>query len=274
MNRALWRKAIGDAWLTLLGCGLLMFGFHWLFVWITSLIKLGDFRDMLDKIPPTFKRLPGISIEELATHAGRLSMAYLDPVVYFLAAAWGIARGSDSVAGELGRGTMEMLLAQPVRRIAVLGTQIAVMLGGAAVLATAAWLGTCTGLATVDLGAEVDPRLFLPAAVNLFALIGFTAGASTLVSSWDRYRWRAIGVMASFYLVEFVLKVVSRTTEQLEWVSRLTFHGAYLPQILVTRPDDAWSLSLQLDGQLLGLGAAAFALAAVIFCRRDLPAPL
>ena len=167
MNRALWTKAILDAWLTLLGCALLLFGFHWLFVWITSLIKLPDFKDMLDKIPETFRRLPGISMDELATHAGRLSMAYLDPVVYFVSAAWGISRGSDAVAGELGRGTMEMLLAQPVRRIAVLCTQIAVMIVGAAVLATAAWLGTCTGLATVDVGAEVSPTLFLPAAGNL-----------------------------------------------------------------------------------------------------------
>ncbi len=274
MNRALWTKAILDAWLTLLGCALLLFGFHWLFVWITSLIKLPDFKDMLDKIPPMFRNLPGISMDELATHAGRLSMAYLDPVVYFVSAAWAISRGSDSVAGELGRGTMEMLLAQPVRRIAVLGTQIAVMVAGAAMLSLAAWLGTCTGLATVNLEAEVSPRLFIPAACNLFSLTVCTAGLSTLASSWDRYRWRAIGVMATFYLVEFVLKVVSRTTESLDWLARFTFHGAYLPQILVTRPESAWQLSWQLDGLLLLLGAAAFTAAAIVFCRRDLPAPL
>ena len=39
-----------------------------------------------------------------------------------------IARGSDVVSGELGRGTLEMLLAQPVSRLQVLYTQAAVTL--------------------------------------------------------------------------------------------------------------------------------------------------
>ena len=48
MNRALWKKAIGEAWILLTGCALLMFGFHWLFVYITSLIGQQDFRAILD----------------------------------------------------------------------------------------------------------------------------------------------------------------------------------------------------------------------------------
>jgi ABC-2 type transport system permease protein len=267
-------KAIGEAWLLLTGCALLMFGFHWLFVYITSLIGQQDFRAILDLIPPVFRNLASIPVDDLATYPGRVSMAYLDPVVYFASACWAIGRGSDCISGEIGRGTMEMLLAQPVRRGSVLFTQAVVMTVGAGVLAVAAWLGTFTGLRLVKLDAPVDVMLYVPAAANLFALTFFTAGLATLTSSWDRYRWRTIGLMTTFYLVEFILKVVSRMVPKLDWLANWTFHGAYLPQILVNKPDEAWQLSWQLNGTLIGMGLAAFALAAVIFCRRDLPAPL
>lgn len=273
-NRALWSKAIGEARLLLLGCTLLMFSFHWLFVLITSLIGQQDFRAILDLVPPMFRNLTGIPVDDLATYQGRLSMAYLDPVVYFASACWAIARGSDCISGDLGRGTMEMLLAQPVRRLAVLTTQAAVMTAGAAVLAVAAWLGTWIGLRTITLEAPVDVTLYIPAAANLFSLTFFTAGLATLVSSWDRYRWRTIGIVGSFYLLQFILKIISRMVPKLEWLSRWTFHGAYLPQLLVNKPEQAWELSLRLDGILIGLGLACFGLAAAIFCRRDLPAPL
>ena len=60
--------------LTLLGCALLLFGFHWLFVWITSLIKLPDFKDMLDKIPETFRRCVTDRLpERTSTPGGRVS---------------------------------------------------------------------------------------------------------------------------------------------------------------------------------------------------------
>jgi hypothetical protein len=134
--------------------------------------------------------------------------------------------------------------------------------------------GTWLGLATVDLGPGISPVLYVPAAVNLFALTWFTAGAATLVSSWERYRSRAIGAITAFYVVQLIVKLIARMVPDWEWLMRYTFVGAYQPQMMVTQADEAWALSLRYDGVLLVMGAAAFALAAAIFCRRDLPAPL
>jgi len=39
-------------------------------------------------------------------------------------------------------------------------------------------------------------------------------------------------------------------------------------------PATAWRLLLAYDGVLLGIGLAAYAAGALIFARRDLPAPL
>jgi ABC-2 type transport system permease protein len=274
MNQALWRKSIRDARPLFLALAALMFGFHWLFVWLTSLVELGAYKLILQALPGEFHSLVNMPIAKLATDTGRISLAYVDPVVIFAVLSWSLARGSDCVAGEIGRGTMEMLLAQPVSRLAVLGVQATVTTAGAALLAVAGWLGTAQGLAVCKLSDEVAAADFIPAAINLFALTFFLAAASSLVSACDSYRWRAIGVMGGFYIIELVIKVVGRLAPKFDWLMYGTFLGAFEPQVMVVSPERVWSMSLRYDGVLIGLALACYLLAAIVFCRRDLPAPL
>lgn len=274
MNLALWSKTLREARLLLLALMALLFGFQWLFVWVTSQIKLGAIEEFMRSMPESFQSLSGVPVRDVATVAGRIALAYVDPVVLLASAVWGIARGSDAISGEINRGTMEMLLAQPVRRIEVLGTQVAVTVGGAVLLALSAFLGTTVGLATVTLEEQVAPRLFVPAAINLFALTFFLAGTATMVSSFDQYRWRTVGLMGGFYVYGLVLEVLGKMVERLNWLRYFTFLAAFEPQPMISHPEQAWTLSLYNDGVLLGLGLLAFLVASVVFCRRDLPAPL
>jgi ABC-2 type transport system permease protein len=282
MNRALLNKAFVDARLLLAACTLLMFVFHWVFVWITAAIKLPAFAAFLRELPPEIQNLSGVPVDQVATTAGRIALVYVDPIVLVAIGAWAISRGSDTVSGEIDRGTMEMLLAQPVHRLELLVTQIFVTLFGAALLALAGWLGIVIGILTVTLDEGVAFSMFLPASVNTFALTLFLAGISTLASSWDRYRWRTVGLMGAFYVVGVMLEVIGRGVSNLFWVRWFTFMAAYEPQAMTSAVmgdasggwGDAWSMSLHSDGILIGLGLAAYVAAAVIFGRRDLPAPL
>ena len=282
MNRALWKKAFVDARLLLASCVALMFVFHWVFVWITSAIKLPAFLDFLRQLPPEIQNLSGVPVDQVATTAGRIALVYVDPIVLVAAGAWGIARGSDAVSGEINRGTMEMLVAQPVRRIHLLLSQTCVTIGGAALLAVAGWLGIMVGLLTVTLDDNIAIGTFTPSSLNTFALTLFLAGVSTLVSSWDQYRWRTVGLMGGFYVMAIMLEVIGRSVTDLAWVRRLSFMAAYEPQQMVSAVmsdasggwGEAWTISMRSDGILMGLGLAAYVCAAVVFCRRDLPAPL
>ena len=274
MNWALLAKTVREGRWLLVGSALVLFIFHWIRVWITSQFEMREVRFLLDHAPDFVTNFFVVPVHVIASPAGRVAISYDDPVVVLTISIWAIARGSDVVSGEIGRGTMEMLLAQPVRRISVLATQAAVTVGGAALLALAAWLGTCAGVATVTLGEEVSMTAFLPGVVNLFALMLFLAGFSTMVSSWDNYRWRTIGLVGGFYVVELVVKVIARLVSKLEWLMSFTFLGAFEPQALIIDPQQAWDLSLKYDGALIGLGLASYLVAVVVFCHRDLPAPL
>lgn len=274
MNRALWLKAMGDARLLLSALALLLFIFPWLFVWLTSLVELGAFAVFLQALPDAVESLVGVPLSKVATPTGRIAMAYVDPVVLLAVVSWAVARGSDVVSGELDRGTLELLLAQPTRRSALVITQGVVTVAGAAILAFSLWLGTYVGLKTVDQGQPVLAAHFVPGAINVFALTFFLAGVSTLVSACDTYRWRTIGVMVGFYVVELIVKIVARLAPNLDWLMYGTFLGAFEPQVMIVLPERAVAMSWRYDCTLIGLGLAAYVLATVTFSRRDLPAPL
>ncbi|MGD9723869.1 MAG: ABC transporter permease subunit [Pirellulales bacterium] len=284
-NAALWRKTILECRTLLAACAVFMFGVHWLRVWIASYFSTRDLEYMLSLLPEPIEQLMPVSYTQMASTAGRIAAEYDDPVVLLLMTVWSISRGSDAVSGELNRGTMEMVLAQPVTRTSVVVIQGLVTVAGAALLACAAWLGTLTGLATVTLETSLAPRVFLPPAMNLFALGAFLAGLTTMISAGTNYRARTIGIVGGFYAVSMVVKIVGRMVPNWDWLSYVTFFTAFEPQLLVGDATRAWSVSLEVggahalgglgyDGVLVGLGLLAYAVAAVIFAHRDLPAPL
>lgn len=274
-NQAIWRKAWGDQRSLLLSLMALWCVFPWIYIWLSSQIPMGAFESVLLRaIPKDWEKLSGVPFAEVATHAGRVALAFVDPVVVLGATVWGITRGSDAVSGPLERGTLEMVLAQPVRRSAVFVTQAAATVAGAAVLAATLLAGVAVGIASGPWAGKVDSTLYVPAVLNLFGLMVCLSGLSALLSACDSYRWRSIGIMCGFYVVSLLTKLVGRMSGTFAWVGSLSVFELYEPQRLVSGTADAWLLAARYDGLLLGVGLTAYALGATIFSRRDLPAPL
>ncbi len=287
MNRALFTKAVGDAKLLFAALAVLMFFFPWVFLWASGKISVPAFANFLtDALPQEWQHLWGVPFSQVATPAGRAALVFVHPLIVFSAAVWTISRGSDCVSGEIGRGTMEMLLAQSVRRTSIYGTQAIVTIVGSALLASAVWCGTAIGLGKSPLYEHLSPRLFIPPAINLFGLMICLGGVSALVSSWECQRWRTIGLIATWYVLSTVITVVGQIAERWHWLSYASFMSAYKPQSLVAQPDDAWVLfsyrgtivtGLALGGQqlvLLAVGISCYVAGAIIFSRREIPAPL
>jgi ABC-2 type transport system permease protein len=323
MNRALVKKCLAEAQWLLLGCSAAVFAFCWMRVWLVSQLDTSRFKAIIDLLPAQWQKFSPVDMDWIVTYTGRIALAYDEPVVVACAAIWAIARGSDCISGELGRGTMEMLLAQPLSRLQVLATQGSVTVAGAAVIAVAAWCGNWIGIATtsvkeeaapnswtapvlnieiynpfakrevveVPMGDRVDAAVFWPATFNLFTLGLFFAGLTTLMSSWDRYRWRTIGIVVGFYIVQLMVKTIGLMVDDYQWMLNLTIFTCYEPegfvQVAAEAPAYAWSV-LRYDAEgrfaelgplgynlvLIVLGLFSYAGAAVVFARRDLPAPL
>jgi ABC-2 type transport system permease protein len=298
------------------GCAICLFAFAWLRVWVVSLLDTNRFRTILEQFRE-YERFSPVPFDQLFTYLGRIGATFDEPMVILCIVIWAVARGSDVVSGELNRGTMEMLLAQPISRVRLLLTHAMVASWGLVGLCLVLWLGIFLGVQTntvrevppppalripvvnlwltapadesqaveVPLRQRVEPVLFAASTWNLFAFGFFLLGFSSCLSAADRYRWRTIGLVIAFYILQTVLFGLGKAQPWLSWLLRTTFLSLYQPQKLsLAAADDRmapWRL-WTVDGPglawyplgLLLLGIAGFLIAAVIFHRRDLPAPL
>lgn len=274
-NTAIWKKTWGDQRGLVLAMAALWSAFPWIYLWLSAQIPMNAFHDVLLRaIPEDWQKLSGVPFSEVATYAGRVALAFVDPVVVLAATVWGITRGSDAVSGQVERGTMEMLLAQPVTRRAVFFTQACATTAGAAVLCSVLLAAVWTAVSFGPWAGKVEPERFVPAVLNVFGLMVCMAGITAAVSAADSYRWRTIGILCGFYVFSILAKLIGRMSGIFSWVGYLSVFNAYEPQRLVGGAADAWRLLAVYDGVLLGVGVLGFVIGGIIFSRRDLPAPL
>jgi ABC-2 type transport system permease protein len=274
LNRAVWQQAWGDQKLLLLALATLWAVFPWIFIWLQAQVPMGDFQMLLRLIPEDWQKLSGVPLAEVATNAGRVALAFVDPIVILGATVWGVTRGSDVVSGPLERGTMEMVLAAPVRRTAVYASHAAATIAGGAAACGMLLAGFWSAVALGPWAGTLEPARFAPAVANVFGLVVCIAGVAGLVSAAGSHRSRTIGIMCGFYVVSLLLKLVGRLSSRLGWVGWLSVFTAYEPQRLVSGTTEAWWLVARYDAVLIGIGLAGYLAGAVIFARRDLPAPL
>ncbi len=75
-----------------------------------------------------------------------MSIAYVHPLMLTLFCIWGVGRAAGAIAGEIDRGTMELLLAQPVARSRLVLAHLGVDLILIPALCLSLWAGTCFGV--------------------------------------------------------------------------------------------------------------------------------
>jgi ABC-2 type transport system permease protein len=137
----------------------------------------------------------------------------------------------------------------------------------------------------------VDPGIYGPAVLNVFALGFFLIGMGSFLSACDRYRWRTIGILVAVYVLQMILEVIALTVRAWGWLKWSTFFSAYEPIAITSRsvsdPHYAWSWvqrdeagqwvapgPLGYDAVLIALGLVGLVAALLVFRRRDVPAPL
>ncbi|MBM3980968.1 MAG: hypothetical protein FJ304_11910 [Planctomycetes bacterium] len=243
-----------------------------------------------------------------------LAIGLLHPIVLALCVVWGIGRAAGAVAGELDRGTMELLMSQPVPRNRLVFAHLAVDCLVLPALCLSFFAGTQFGLwaagdfvpdyALLDDAAKESPmvkallatvprdptplpvraRGELLGLVNTLALMFALSGMTIALSAAGRSRWKVIGLAVLVVVVMFVANTVGQLWEPVGFARPLTFFFYYQPQramidgVWTVDVGAAWNVGrpvlVPAAGVLFAVGAAGYALALRAFTRRDLPAPL
>ena len=291
MNRALWKKCIFESVILFTACAIGIASFSWFRVHVVGEVDTSTFQKILDLLPQQWLQFMTVDVEWMVSFVGRTAMTLDEPFLVMLVAIWAIVRGSDIVSGEISRGTMEMLLSQPISRKNLFLTHTAINLGGVVLLSAIAWAGMWLAVHTTSVPTQenppasgwnvfqhalqlsvpepvtvhkpmsefVDTQLFGPGIFNLMLLGFFVTSLATLVSSVDRYRWRTLGISVGLYMIASMIKILGMSSETFRWSSWITFYSLYEPesdiQLFQQDPATFWQLSrFGEQGVWLGFG--------------------
>ena len=261
IDRVLIKKYVNQSTLLFCSCAFILFTFAWVRVWVGTFFNLSQYKTILDQLKE-FEHFAPIEFSALMSYAGQVALVYDEPIVIICVVIWCIARGSDVVSGELGRGTLEMLLSQPISRTKLMLSHATVSIGGLALLCLLVWAGLGLGVQTNDIDEEIAPpsvtvpllNFDLPLSMgepivqkiplhelvdvstyasptfHLFCFGFFMLGLATLFSSWDRYRWRTVGCVMGVYIIQLIMFGLGKAAKSLEWLQSMSFFSCYKPQ--------------------------------------------
>jgi ABC-2 type transport system permease protein len=225
-----------------------------------------DLNKMVEDYPDALKALMAFGGDlDYVSGAGYLGselFSFMVPLLLLIAA---IGAGARATAGEEERGTLDLLLANPLSRRRLVAEKLGALAGEIALLAIVLWLSLLVGVEIV--GMDVSAA-HLAAATTSAALLALAFGAlALLVGAATGDRGIAIGVAAACGVAAYLVNSLAALVDFLEPVRRASPFYHYVAS-------DPLRHGLALDhvAFLLALVLVAAGLAAVAFDRRNLAA--
>ncbi len=237
--------------------------FTWVRIWTVAQFELSGFQPLIEQFR-VFEKFSPVPLEQFLTYEGIIGLTFAEPILLLCILTWSISRGSDVVSGELNRGTLELLLSQPIKRHRLLLAHGLISVLGLAVLCTSAFVGLVGGIYTnstpvleqpdpvkimgidvtslwsitpvqrmVPLSELVPLENYIAPTVNLFSLGFFVLALSVMVSSIDQYRWRTIGIVIGIYVLQALLFILGKSTKKTRFLVPFSFLAAYQPDWMV-----------------------------------------
>ena len=264
----LFRKSFREMWLGLLLACIAMFAFKALLTLILPqmLENMGEILLRMRFAKTMISSLLGINIESEDTAQMLQAILWVHPVVLALVWTWEIAFCTRMPAGEIDRGTIDVLLGLPVSRRTVYACESAVWLVSGIVLLGAGAIGHL--LVVRSVAPEYRPttlQIFL-VLVNFFALYIAVGGVVYLVSACNDRRGRAILISIAILLCSFLLNFLAQLWEPARPVAFLGVLSYYRPADIIR----TGGLPMADLAVLLAVGLVTWLAGAEITARRSI----
>jgi ABC-2 type transport system permease protein len=248
------------------------FFFAYALLMMYLLQSMQDIADLLaeyvDKMGPMVKAFAGdvgsiINPDGTLSPGKWLSLEFLAlwPLIMSI---YAVLHAGGIAAREVERGTMDILLSQPVTRYSVIVSKFLVFPLTLVITAAASILGVLGGMAIIgnygDLGGIC--LVFLPAVLLPLAVASYSLLCSVIFLDPRKVLIVAGSLTGLFY----ILNILARTVESVGWMGRLSIFHYYEPA------ETASQLSLNWAGIGVYLGIIVVCIAASIyvFQRRDI----
>jgi beta-exotoxin I transport system permease protein len=268
MQRGVLLKAIRETWLMTLLFAAGLFAFHSMLAYVMS----SFYDDMVGMLSVNrlfqtmMQAMLGQDFGGAISRDAAAAFCWVHPLGLFVLCGYLMAYCTRFPVGEIDRGTIHLLLGQPVSRLGLIIGETVVGLASLLVLlgfcAVAHVLGLLAYLPDAGMVLESLPAVL----VNFLALLLAVGGVACLISSISRRRLVAIGGIFAIVEASFLLNYLapfSKTAESLTFLGALHY---YRPLAIVR--DGGWPIGH--IAILLTVGGVFWVASAVIFTRRNL----
>jgi ABC-type transport system involved in multi-copper enzyme maturation permease subunit len=267
MSWGLFLKTWREMRITFLLFGVGMMALQGLFAYVIPIAY--EYSDVILKVKFVQKLIKGFLGAEIGpdfSPSSLAAIAWIHPLVLTTLWAYEIVFCTRMPAGEVDRGTIDLLLGLPVSRRRLFLCESGFWLASGAAVVLLGLAGALLG--RLGVAAEFRPSkvILLMAASNLYGLYLAVGGVAWLVSCLSDHRGRAVAVIFAFLLFSFLLNFLSQIWEPIRAVQFLSVLNYHRPIEIVS--EAAWPVRNMVTLALIG---GAFWLAAGwAFLRRDI----
>jgi ABC-2 type transport system permease protein len=178
--------------------------------------KVEAFLRLLDYLPPFIKSVLGGETLAVGNISGLIAIGYNHPLIMILYMLYAVGVPTNLLAGEVARGTMELILSRQTTKTQVYTCAGLITVVGMFAMVLAMFLGTVAGTTLYEFTQDVPLHDFFKIGIN-GGLMASAVGAMALLAAACFRRPVAVGLTVSYLVVMYFTSFVS------EWWPRMAF---------------------------------------------------
>ena len=268
MNRGLLLKSLREAWIATVLFALALMVIEAIFAYVlpTFADQFSTVLLQLEFVQRMVQALLGTDIGAQISPDMFSAIAWAHPVVLTIVWAHAIIFCTRVPAGEIDRGTIDLLFGLPVSRWRLYRCESAIFLVTGLIVISMGLLGNALGSLSQEPDSRPDPARLLVVVVNLYGLYLAVGGLAFLISSLANHRGRAVAAVFAILLASFLLNFLAQLWQPAEKLSFLSVLNYYRPMLILR--DGGWpTMDLAV---LTGLAAILWIIGGLCFARRDI----
>jgi ABC-2 type transport system permease protein len=204
----------------------------------------------------------------LFTLPGTVTLGLQHPLSLAMLGVFAVGASSTAIAGERARGTLEVLLARPISRVALYISMLAALLVTVVIVLTAILGGMVASATVIGLADELDLGLTPIVLANGFGLwAAFTTFGLAMSVTFDR-PGPAIGLSLAWLLIHYFLEILGSLWTDAAWTQEYSLLHHFNPGEILTGMLDPFDIVV-----VFGAAVVPLIYALLVFPKRDLAAP-
>ncbi len=224
------------------------------------------FLQFLDVLPSFFKALLGGESLRVGNIAGLIAIGYQHPLVLTLYMLFAVGVPTGLLAGEVQRGTMELILSRDATKTHVYVCAGLITVTGMFALVLVMFLATVAATNLYKFSQAVPLYFFFKLAV-VGGMLASAVGGIALLAAACFNRGTAVVLTVAYLVVNYFVSIIAEWWPRMKFLEPTTiFHYVHGAEIFT---ESAWPLGDM--GVLLSILAVSAVLGGVIWSRRDLP---